>query len=410
MTNRVVITGYGAVTPLGSNIDETWQHLIEGKSGIDRISLFDASKHNVQIAAEVKNFAPVDYLDPTTVKYTDRFTQFALVASLQALEHSRLKIDNSNKYETGILIGSGIGGLATLSRQFEVLTSRGPDRVSPYTVPMMIADNAPGRVSIVTGIRGPNFSLVSSCSTGTDSIGIAYNLIKYGEIKGMIAGGADAAVTPIGIAGFSQAGALTKNGDHHKASRPFDANRDGFVIGEGAGIVILESLERAKSRNASILAEIIGYGATSDANHITQPLESGESAVKAIESALSEINMDRVNYINAHGTSTPLNDLSETRAIKKAFGSKAYKIPISSIKSMVGHMLGASGALEAIVCCKVIKEGIIPPTINYEDPDPECDLDYVPNTSREKDVNIAISNSFGFGGHNSVLTISKYIE
>ncbi|MFC1846267.1 beta-ketoacyl-[acyl-carrier-protein] synthase family protein, partial [Chloroflexota bacterium] len=269
---------------------------------------------------------------------------------------------------------------------------------------------APGRVSIITGVRGLNFSLVSSCSTGTDAIGIAFNLIKYGEIKGMIAGGADAAITPIGIAGFSQAGALSRNSDYHKASRPFDANRDGFIIGEGAGVLILESLETAKSRNANILAEVMGYGATSDANHITQPLESGESAVKAIEMSLSNINIDDVDYINAHGTSTPLNDLSETRAIKKAFGDRAYKLPISSIKSMVGHMLGAAGALEAIVCCKVIQEGIIPPTINYDNPDPECDLDYVPNKSRNSTVNVAISNSFGFGGHNSVLTVSKYSE
>jgi 3-oxoacyl-[acyl-carrier-protein] synthase II len=410
MTNRVVITGYGAVTPLGLNIDETWQNLVSGKSGIDRISLFDANSHNIKIAAEVKNFSPVDYLDATTARYTDRFTQFALVSSLQALDQAKFKVDNTNKYDTGILIGSGIGGLNTLSRQFEVLTTRGPDRVSPYTVPMMIADNAPGRVSIITGIRGPNFGLVSSCSTGTDSIGIAYNLIKFGEIKAMIAGGADAAITPISVAGFSQAGALTRNDNAHNASRPFDINRDGFVMGEGAAIVVLESLDVAKSRGANILAEVIGYGATSDANHITQPLESGESAVRAIQLALTHINMDKIDYINAHGTSTPLNDLSETRAIKKAFGDKAYKLPISSIKSMVGHMLGAAGALEAIVCCKVIQEGIIPPTINYENPDPECDLDYVPNFSRNSNVNVAISNSFGFGGHNSVLTVSKYIE
>ncbi len=410
MPNRVVITGYGAITPLGSNIEDTWRALIAGKSGIDYISLFDSTDFNVKVAAEAKDFTPNDYLDPNTIRYTDRFTQFAMVASLQAIENAKLKINDTNKYDTGILVGSGIGGLTTLSQQIEVLDTRGPSRVSPYTVPMMIADNASSRVSIKTGIMGPNLSLVSSCSTGTDAIGIAYKMIKHGEIKSMIAGGADAAVTPIGVAGFSQAGALSKNTDPKIASRPFDAKRDGFVIGEGSAIVVLESLEYASSRKATILAEIIGYGATSDANHITQPSENSESAVKAIEFALTGLSHDKVDYINAHGTSTPLNDMSETRAVKKAFGKRAYEIPISSIKSMVGHMLGAAGALEAIVCCEVIKNSVIPPTINHENPDPECDLDYVPNKARATDVNIAISNSFGFGGHNSVLTISRYYE
>ena len=410
MPDRVVITGCGAITPLGSNIEDTWRSLVAGKSGIDYINLFDTTNFNVKIAAEVKEFSPLDYLDPNTARYTDRFTQFAVAASSQAIENAQLKIDNTNKYDVGILIGSGIGGLSTVSQQIKILDTRGPSRISPYTVPMMIVDNAPGRVSMKTGIMGPNLSLVSSCSTGTDSIGIAYRMIKHGEIKLMIVGGTDAAITPIGVASFSQAGALSRNTDPKKASRPFDANRDGFVIGEGAAILVLESLDYARSRDADILAEIVGYGSTSDAYHITQPLESGEAAAKAIELALADISCHQVDYINAHGTSTPLNDMSETKAIKKILGNKAYKTPISSIKSMVGHMLGAAGALEAIICCKAINNGIIPPTINYEYPDPECDLDYVPNTARSNDVHLAISNSFGFGGHNSVLVFSKYSE
>lgn len=408
MPNRVVITGYGAVSPLGLTAEDTWQGLIAGKSGIGQISLFDTADFMVKIAAEVKGFNPVNYMDPTTAKYTDRFTQFAIAASLQALEQARLKIDDSNKYDAGVLVGSGIGGVNTLSQQYAVLGSRGPARVSPYTVPMMIADNAASRVSIITKTMGPNLCLVTACSTGADAIGIAYQMIKHGEIKIMIAGGTDAAITPIGVAGFQQAGALSRNPDPQKASRPFDAKRDGFVMGEGAAAMVLESLDYATQRGARILAEIVGYGATSDANHITQPAESGEPAVKAIELALAGINPDTVDYINAHGTSTPLNDLSETRAIKKAFGDRAYKIPISSIKSMVGHMLGAAGALEAVTCCKVLETGVIPPTINLEYPDPECDLDYVPNKARTGDISLTISNSFGFGGHNSVLAISKY--
>ena len=314
----------------------------------------------------------------------------------------------ANRYDIGILMGSGVGGLDSTSCQLAILNTRGPSRVSPYLVPMMIADSASAQVSIKTGIKGPNFSLISACATGTDVLGVAYKMIKWGEVKVMVAGGADAAVTPIGLAGFSQAGALSRNSEPQKASRPFDLERDGFVIGEGAAVLVLESLDYAKSRGANILAEIIGYGATSDAFHVTHPLESGEAAAKAIELALADVDSQEVGYINAHGTSTPLNDASETRAIKKVFGDRAYEIPVSSIKSMMGHMMGAAGAIEAIVCCKVINEGIIPPTINLEHPDPECDLDYVPNVARAGDVRIAISNSFGFGGHNSVIAISRY--
>jgi beta-ketoacyl-acyl-carrier-protein synthase II len=410
MHNRVVVTGYGAVTPLGPNIEDTWQRLIAGSSGIDYITLFDAANFGVRIAAEAKDFNPLDYLDPNTARYSDRFSQFAAAASLQAIEKAKLIIDETNKYDIGILIGSGIGGLGTLSHQIGILNTRGSTRVSPYTAPMMITDSASSRMSMLTGIRGPNLSLVSACSTGTDALGIAYKMIKYGDCKAMIAGGADATVTPIGVACFQQAGALSKNADPKKASRPFDARRDGFVIGEGAGIMVLEHLDYALSRGAPIFAEIAGYGATSDAYHVTQPLADGEAAAKAIEIALADLDPADVDYINAHGTSTPLNDVAETRAIKKVFGTRAYKIPVSSIKSMVGHMLGAAGAVEAIVCCKVLAEGIIPPTINLEHPDPECDLDYVPNTARTGNVRIAISNSFGFGGHNSVLAITSYSE
>jgi 3-oxoacyl-[acyl-carrier-protein] synthase II len=410
MDNRVVVTGYGAITPLGTNIEDTWQQLIAGSSGIDYITLFDATNFAVKIAAEAKGFNPLDHLDPNTARYSDRFSQFAAAASLQALEIAGLTIDDSNRYDIGILIGSGIGGLDTLSHQIEILNTRGSNRVSPYTAPMMITDSASSRVSMLTGIRGPNLSLVSACSTGTDALGIAYKMIKYGDCKAMIAGGADATVTPIGVACFSQAGALSRNADPRKASRPFDALRDGFIIGEGAGIMVLERLDCALARGAPVFAEIAGYGATSDAFHVTQPLEDGVAAAKAIELALNGLDRDDVDYINAHGTSTPLNDIAETRAIKKVFGDRAYKIPISSIKSMVGHMLGAAGAVEAIVCCKILAEGVIPPTINLEHPDPECDLDYVPNTARTGDVRITISNSFGFGGHNSVLAITKYSE
>lgn len=408
MAHRVVVTGYGAVSPLGLNVEDTWEKLISGASGIDTISGFDASAFTVKVAGEIKNFDPLAYMEPRTARYTDRFAQFAIAAAKQAIEHSGLVIDDSNRYEIGILIGSGIGGTHSMEEQVMTLNSRGPARVSPFIVPMMIADNATGRVSIETGIRGFNLSLVSACSTGTDALGIAYKMIKHGELKAALAGGTDAAITPLGVAGFAQAGALTRNADPKTASRPFDSKRDGFVISEGSGVLVLESLDFALERGAPILAEIVGYGATSDAFHITQPLSSGESALRAIQMALKEVGFEEIGYINAHGTSTKLNDASETRAIKNSFGARAYSVPVSSIKSMLGHMLGAAGSLEAIVCCKVIEQGIIPPTINLENPDPECDLDYVPNTARITRVDTTISNSFGFGGHNSVLAIRRY--
>ena len=408
MANRVVVTGYGAVTPLGLNVEDTWRSLIAGASGVGYISLFDATDFKVKIAAEVRGFDPLVYLDPAMARRNDRFAQFALTAGLQAIESAGLKINDINRYDVGVLIGSGVGGLESLTQQLDILKTRGPARVSPFLVPMMIADSAASQVSIKTGIRGPNLGLISACATGTDVLGVAYKMVKWGEAEAMVAGGADAAVTPVGLAGFAQAGALSRNSEPQKASRPFDRERDGFIVGEGAAVLVLENLDYARSRGADIIAEVIGYGATSDAFHITQPMENGEAAAKAIERALADVEPDEVDYINAHGTSTPLNDASETRAIKKVFGDRSYEIPISSVKSMLGHMMGAAGAIEAITCCKVINEGIIPPTVNLENPDPECDLDYVPHIARTGDVKIAISNSFGFGGHNSVLAIGRY--
>ena len=410
MPNRVVITGYGAVTPLGLSVEETWQNLVKGVSAIDNISLFDTSAFQVKLAAEVKGFDPLAYMDPKTAQYSDKFTHFAIAAGKQAIENARLVIDDSNRYDIGIMIGTGMGGIDTMSKQLLTLDKRGPARVSPYLIPMMIPDNATGRVSIETGIRGMNLSLVSACATGADAIGIAYRMVKHGEMKMAVAGGTDGSITELGLAGFQQAGALSRSTDPDRASRPFDAQRNGFIMGEGAAVLILETLESARERGANIVGEIIGYGATSDAFHITKPMENSEAASKAIEFALAGIDYNEVGYINAHGTSTPLNDLSETRAIKRAFGERAYQIPVSSIKSMLGHTLGAAGAIEAIVCCKVINEGIIPPTIHYENPDPECDLDYVPNVARKTPVRLAVSNAFGFGGHNSVLVFSQYSD
>jgi len=407
MHNRVVVTGYGAVTPLGLSVSETWEGLISGKYGVAPITLFDVSEYAVKIAAEVKNFNPVDFMDPVTARYSDRYTQMAMAAASQSMEMSGLKIDDSNKWDIGIVIGSGIGGMSTSATQQYVIKERGPGKVSPYVIPMMIADNAASRFSIKAGIMGANYCMTTACATGTDSIGMAYRMVKYGDYKAAVAGGSDAGIMPLGIAGFARAGAISKNPDPLKASRPFDAKRDGFVVGEGAAVMVLENLEFAQARGAHIIAEVIGYGATSDAYHITQPSQTGEAAAKAMELALTGIDKMKVDYINAHGTSTTLNDAAETRAIKSVFGKHAYKIPVSSTKSMVGHMLGAAGAIEAIICCEAIRTGIIPPTINLENPDPVCDLDYVPNKARTQSVHTALSNSFGFGGHNAVLAFSR---
>jgi 3-oxoacyl-[acyl-carrier-protein] synthase II len=411
MSDRVVITGMGAVSSLGLNIPLMWEALVNGRSGVDHITLFDPELFETKIAAEVKGFNAADYLDHKKARHMDRYAHFAVVASLEAVEQARLSFDNAE--EIGVIIGSGIGGLGTLSAQFGVLAERGPRKVSPFLIPMMITDAASGQVSILLGAKGVNFCATSACSSGADAIGEACEVIKRGDAQVMLAGGAEAAITPIGIAGFNAAGALsTQNDEPQKASRPFDAQRDGFVMGEGGAVLVLESLPHALGRGANILAEVLSYGATSDAYHITQPAAGGEGGAKAMQIALRKagIRPDEIDYINAHGTSTPLNDKSETMAIKTVFGQHAYRMPISSTKSMMGHLIGAAGAIEAIICVLTIQRGVIPPTINLTNPDPDCDLDYVPHVSRQQKVRTALSNSFGFGGHNSVLVLREYSE
>jgi len=409
----VVVTGIGTVSPLGLDTASTWAALLAGKSGADKITLFDATNAETKIAAEVKNFDPGNYINRKEVRRMDRFTQFAVVASQEAVKNSGLQITDENRDEIGVVIGCGIGGLNTISEQLRTLIEKGADRVSPFMVPMMIADMASAQTSITLGIKGPNFCATSACSSGSDAIGTAMDIIKRGDAVAMLAGGTEAVITPIGIAGFNAARAIsTRNDDPQRASRPFDATRDGFVLAEGACVMTLEDLEHARKRGAQIIGEIIGYGASSDAYHITAPDENGAGAIRAMKMALRKAGLQPsdINYINAHGTSTPLNDKIETKAIKAVFGELAPKIPISSTKSMTGHMVGAAGAIEAAICLLAIRNSIIPPTINYANPDPECDLDYVPNTPRPATLNIALSNSFGFGGHNSVMVVKKYQE
>ena len=367
----------------------------------------------VKIAGEVKGFDPNNYINRKDIRRMDRFAQLAVAAGFQAVKDANLKIDESNKDDIGVFIGSGIGGLTTLFDQARVLVEKGPDRVSPFLAPMMIADIAAAQISIALGVRGPNMCLTSACSSGSDAIGLAVEYIKNGIAQVMIAGGAEAIINPLGLTAFSQLKALsTRNDAPEKASRPFDKERDGFILSEGSVVLILEELSHALQRGAIILAEIAGYGATADSFHVTQPLESGEGAAKAMQLALKRGNIkpEEIDYINAHGTSTQLNDTMETRAIKTTFGERAYKIPVSSTKSMTGHLIGCAGSLEPAVCIMTILKGIVPPTTNYEIPDPECDLDYVPNTARKVKVNTALTNSFGFGGHNSVLILRKYAE
>ncbi|MDH5696215.1 MAG: beta-ketoacyl-ACP synthase II [Dehalococcoidia bacterium] len=410
---RVVVTGMGVLCPLGLNATTTWEGLIAGKSGIDYITLFDAEPFETKFAGEVKGFEPTDYINRKEARHTDRFAQLAVAASLQALEQSGIKINTTNKDDIGIVIGSGIGGLTTLFEQTKILLDKGADRVSPFLIPMMMPDIAAAQVSIVLGVKGPNLCTTSACSSGSDAIGIAYEIIRRGDAQVMMTGGSETIINPVGISAFNAMKAIsTRNNEPQLASRPFDAERDGFVIGEGAGILILESLSFAQSRGAKILAEMIAYGASADAYHITAPIESGEGAAKAMQRALDKAGLkaDEIDYINAHGTSTPLNDKMETKAIKTVFGDHAYNIPISSTKSMMGHLVGGAGAVEAAICIMVIQNGLIPPTINLTHPDPECDLDYVPNVARRAKVTTALSNSFGFGGHNSVLIFREYSE
>jgi 3-oxoacyl-[acyl-carrier-protein] synthase II len=411
MRKRVVVTGLGCISPVGNNVKETWESLLAGKSGMAPITHFDASAHKTKFAAEVKGFDPTVIFGSRDARKMDRFTQFATIATLEALSHSGLTIDDSNRDRVGILIGSGIGGINTLIEQYEILRQRGPDRVSPFLIPMMISDSAAGNIAIRVGARGPNMSLATACASGTNSLGEAAEMIRRGAADVMIAGAAEAAITAIAMAGMNVMTALsTRNEAPEKASRPFDKDRDGFVMGEGAGIMILESLEYAQARGANILCEFTGYGTTDDAHHISAPAENGAGAVISMRHAIENagLKLDEVDYINAHGTSTHLNDKSETNAIKTLFGAQAYKIPVSSTKSMTGHLLGASGALEGVICSMAIIENMLPPTINYETPDPECDLDYIPNQPRKTEPRNVISNSFGFGGHNATLVLSRF--
>lgn len=411
MRNRVVVTGLGCVSPVGNNVKDTWEALLAGKSGAAPITAFDASAHKTKFAAEVKGFEPVALFGIRDARKMDRFTQFATAAALEALGHANLKIDESNHDRVGILIGTGIGGIITLLEQYDVLRERGPERVSPFLIPMMISDSAAGNIAIRVGARGPNMSLATACASGTNSLGEAAEMIRRGSADVMIAGASEAAITAVSMAGMNVMTALsTRNDDPQRASRPFDKDRDGFLMGEGSGILILESLEYAQARGANILCEFSGYGTSDDAHHISAPAENGAGAAISMQLALESANFKPtdISYINAHGTSTYLNDKSETAAIKTVFGEQAYMTPVSSTKSMTGHLLGASGALEGIISALAILDNILPPTINYQTADPVCDLDYVPNQPRKATVNHVMSNSFGFGGHNATLILSRY--
>lgn len=411
MRKRVVVTGMGCISPVGNTVAETWKSLLAGRSGAGPITLFDASRHKTRFAAEVKGFDAVSVFGNREARKMDRFTQFATAATLEALEQSGLKIDDSNRDRVGVVIGTGIGGIGTIMEQAEVLRERGPERISPFLVPMMISDSAAGMLAIRVGARGPNMALATACASGNNAIGEALEMIRRGSADTMIAGASEGALVPLTMAGMNVMGALsTRNDDPQTASRPFDRERDGFLMGEGAGILVLESLEHAQARGADILCEISGYGTTDDAYHISAPAENGAGAAISMKLALEDagLQLTDVDYINAHGTSTPLNDKSETAAIRTVFGGQAYKIPISSTKSMTGHLLGASGAVEAVFSILAMREGMIPPTINYQTPDPECDLDYVPNQPRKAEIRHAMSNSFGFGGHNATLVFSQF--
>ena len=411
MRKRVVVTGLGCISPVGNSVEETWGALLAGKSGAANITQFDASQHKTKFAAEVKGFDGETLFGRREARKMDRFTQFAMAATLEALDEADFSIDESNRDRVGVLIGSGIGGIITLLEQAEVMRERGPDRISPFLIPMMISDSAAGMVAIQLGARGPNMALATACASGSNAIGEAAEMIRRDSVDVMIAGASEASIVALAMGGMNVMGALsTRNDDPEKASRPFDRDRDGFLMGEGAGILILESLEHAQARGANILCEMSGYGTTDDAYHVSAPAENGAGAALSMQYALEDAGLKPtdIGYINAHGTSTPLNDKSETAAIKTVFGEQAYNVPVSSTKSMTGHLLGASGAVEAIVCAKVFQENILPATINYETPDLECDLDYVPNKIRQAAPDHAMSNSFGFGGHNATLVLSRY--
>lgn len=411
MSNRrVVVTGIGAVTPVGNDAAKTWENIVNGVSGVGPLTRINADEYPAKVAAEITDFNPEEFMDKKDARKMDRFTQYALAASLMAVKDADLQITDENSARIGVWIGSGIGGMETFENQYEIFQKRGYKRVSPFFVPMLIPDMATGQVSITLGARGVNSCTVTACATGTNSIGDAFKVIQRGDADAMISGGAEAPITKMSVAGFCANTALSTNPDPKTASRPFDANRDGFVIGEGAGIVILEELEHALARGAKIYAEIVGYGSTGDAYHITSPAPGGEGGARAMKMAINDagLNPADVSYLNAHGTSTAYNDKFETMAIKEVFGDHAYKLPISSTKSMTGHLLGAAGGVEAIFSVLSIKDSVIPPTINYETPDPDCDLDYVVNQHRKQEVNVAMSNSLGFGGHNATIIFKKY--
>ena len=408
--HRVMVTGMGIISPLGLDVESTWDGIVNGRSGVDLITAFDTEGFDTHFAAEVKAFDPENYLERKEARRMDRFAQFAAVAAQQACAQAGLERGTVDPYRVGVIIGSGIGGISTLSQQHEILIERGPKRVSPFLIPMMLGDMASAQVSMVTGSMGANYCLVSSCSSGADALGQAWAMIRRGQEDIVLAGGSEAPLVPVAVAGFNALRALSRfNENPAGASRPFDVNRDGFVMGEGAAVLVLESEESAKKRGATILGEIKGYAATSDAHHLTEPLASGESAARAMTKALEEAGVTAadVDYVNAHGTSTPLNDRHETAAIKVSLGEDAYRVPVSSTKSMTGHLLGSGGALEACFCLLGMENSIIPPTINLKEADPSCDLDYTPNTARPQELNVTVSNSFGFGGHNSVLVFGK---
>ncbi|EAQ75501.1 MULTISPECIES: beta-ketoacyl-ACP synthase II [unclassified Synechococcus] len=407
---RVVVTGLGAVTPIGNDVSQYWEGLRLGSNGVAPITLFDASRHACRFAAEVKNFDPSGMLDRKETKRWDRFCQFGVVASKQAVDQAQLLIDESTQHRIGVAIGSGVGGLLMMESQAHVLADRGPDRVSPFCVPMMIPNMAAGLTAIALGAKGPSTAVSTACAAGSNAIGDAFRLIQLGLADAMICGGAESAITPLGVAGFASAKALSfRNDDPATASRPFDAERNGFVIGEGSGILVLESLENARARGVEILAEVVGYGMTCDAHHITSPTPGGLGGAEAMRLAMADarIEPEQVDYVNAHGTSTQANDSNETSAIKAALGEHAYRIPVSSTKSMTGHLLGGSGGIEAVAAVLAIGHNLVPPTINYQNPDPACDLDVVPNQAREQKLNVVLSNSFGFGGHNVCLAFRR---
>ncbi len=406
---RVFVTGLGVISPLGLDVQSTWKAIVSGRSGVDFISAFDTGGFDTTFAAEVKGFEPEAYLERKESRRMDRFAQFAAVAAQEACRHAGIDLADEDPFRVGAIIGSGIGGILTLSQQYDVLRDRGPRRVTPFLIPMMLGDMASAQVSMVTGSMGANYCVVSSCSSGADALGQGWEMIRRGQADVVLAGGSEAPIVPIAVAGFNSLRALSRfNEDPSRASKPFNRDRDGFVMGEGSAVLVLESEEHLVQRGVTPLAELRGYGATSDAHHLTEPNPTGQSAANAIGLALKAATVDvsEVDYLNAHGTSTPLNDWQETKAIKLAMGEEAYRVPISSTKSMTGHLLGAGGALEAALCVKAIQNDVIPPTINLVDPDPECDLDYTPLTARQVKVNVAMSNSFGFGGHNSVLVFT----